>query len=75
MAPEARDVLVQLAEHQVAAVAPEIAPVRHLLGRRQVARAQIAHRVDQRPCRVAPILIGKAQDDLAERDQVDVVGT
>ena len=68
-----RHVLVELAEHEIAAVAAEIAPVGHLLGRRQVERARIAHRVDQRPLRVAPVLVGIAEHDLAERDQVDVV--
>ncbi len=70
--PKAPYVLMQLPEHEVAAVAPQVAPVRHLLGRRQVDGARIAHRVDQRPRGVQPVLVGIAEHELAERQQIAV---
>ena len=68
-APEAAHVLVQLAEHQVAAVAPEVAHRRLVLGggqRRGAGRAC----GEQRTIGVEPVLVGIAEQELAGRDQV-----
>ncbi len=72
--PEAADVLMELAEHEIAAVAAEVAPLRHVLGRRQVERARIMGRVEQRPVGMAAVLVAVAEHDLARRHQVGVFG-
>ena len=65
---------MELAEHEIAAVAAEVAPLRHVLGRRQVERARIMGRVEQRPVGMAAVLVAVAEHDLARRHQVGVGG-
>ena len=72
--PEAADILMELPEHQIAAVAPEVAPVGRVLRRWQVERAAIRARVDQGTLRVAAVLVAVAEHDLARSDHVDVFG-
>ncbi len=71
--PEAADVLMELPEHQVAAVAPEVAPVGRVLRRRQVERPGIRARVDQGTLGVAAVLVAVAEHDFARSDHVDIL--
>ena len=72
IAPEARNVLLELAEDEIAAVAAEIAPVRGLQALGQSLSRGVEGRVEQRALGVEAVLVAVAEQDLARRDAVGV---
>ncbi len=68
--PEAGDVLLQLAEHEIAAVATQVATVRGVQGRGQALGRCIEGRVEHGPLAEQPILVAIAQQHLAQGQHV-----
>src|SRR5262252_7369233 len=65
--PEAMDILLEMPEHEIGAITPEIALLREILGRRKNVLG-VEPGVDQRPPCILSVFILVAEQKLANRD-------